>query len=70
MPSEETATGGPSRRFNSTLWTVVLTAKDLTAEDRQRLNGHVERIFQKGARSREELLRELRTLVRNVRARG
>jgi len=27
---------------------VVLTAKDLTAEDRKRLNGHVERILAKG----------------------
>jgi Response regulator containing a CheY-like receiver domain and an HD-GYP domain len=28
---------------------VVLTAKDLTAEERQRLNGYVERVLQKGA---------------------
>ncbi len=42
---------------------VVVTAKDLTPEDRQRLNGYVERILQKGAHSREELLREIHDLV-------
>lgn len=43
---------------------VVLTAKDLTAEDCRRLSGCVEKILQKGAYSREELLSELRTIVR------
>jgi hypothetical protein len=42
---------------------VVLTAKDLTAEDRRRLNGSVARIVQKGASSRDDLLREVRDLV-------
>jgi signal transduction histidine kinase/DNA-binding response OmpR family regulator len=42
---------------------VVLTAKDLTPHDRQRLNGYVERLLQKGTYSQEELLREVRTLV-------
>src|SRR5262245_8503717 len=42
---------------------VVVTAKDLTLEDRRRLNGYVERILQKGAYSREELLREIHNLV-------
>jgi hypothetical protein len=42
---------------------VVVTAKDLTPADRQRLNGYVEQILQKGAYSREELLREVRDLV-------
>ncbi len=41
---------------------VVLTAKDLTAEERQRLNGCVERVLQKGAVSREQLLKELEAL--------
>jgi CheY-like chemotaxis protein len=41
---------------------VVLTAKDLTAEERQRLNGHVERVLQKGAVSREQLLNEMNAL--------
>ena len=42
---------------------VVLTAKDLTAEDRRRLNGLVARIVQKGASSRDDLLRQVRDLV-------
>jgi PAS domain S-box-containing protein len=42
---------------------VVVTAKDLTPEDRQRLNGYVEQILQKGAYSREELLHEIYNLV-------
>jgi signal transduction histidine kinase/CheY-like chemotaxis protein len=42
---------------------VVVTAKDLTLDDRQRLHGSVERILQKGACSCEELLREVRDLV-------
>ncbi|HSB61984.1 MAG TPA: response regulator, partial [Vicinamibacteria bacterium] len=39
---------------------VVVTAKDLTAADRERLSGNVTRIFQKGAFTREELAREIR----------
>ena len=42
---------------------VVVTAKDLTFEDRARLNGQVELILQKGSYSREELLRETSALV-------
>jgi CheY-like chemotaxis protein/anti-sigma regulatory factor (Ser/Thr protein kinase) len=42
---------------------IVLTAKDLTAEDRIRLNGHVERIIGKSSVGRDHLLRELRELV-------
>ena len=47
---------------------VVLTAKDITAEDRKRLNGHVERILQKGALSEEELLEEIRRTADSYRA--
>ena len=43
---------------------VVVTAKDLTPEERQILDGNAERILQKGAYSREELLSQLRDLVR------
>jgi PAS domain S-box-containing protein len=43
---------------------VVLTAKDVTPEERKRLTGSVEVILQKGAASRETLLAEIRTLVR------
>ena len=46
----------------------VITAKDLTAEDRERLCGCVEKILQKGAYTREELLAEVCDLVaQNVR---
>jgi signal transduction histidine kinase/DNA-binding response OmpR family regulator len=42
---------------------VVVTAKDLTSEDKLRLDGHVKRIFQKGRFSREELAHEIRSLL-------
>lgn len=42
---------------------VVVTAKDITLEDRLKLNGYVEQILSKGAYSREELLGEVRDLV-------
>jgi PAS domain S-box-containing protein len=50
---------------------VVITAKSLTPIERQQLNGYVERVLQKGAYSREVLLREVRDLVvANVKQRG
>jgi hypothetical protein len=51
---------------------LVVTAKDLTAEERARLNGDVERVLQKGASEVDELLRELgRILPRSIeRGRG
>jgi CheY-like chemotaxis protein len=42
---------------------VIITAKDLTDEDRVRLNGGVARIFRKGTIARAELLRELARLL-------
>ena len=42
---------------------VVVTAKDLSQEDRERLNGYVKLIIQKGAYNREDLLGEVRRLV-------
>jgi CheY-like chemotaxis protein len=48
---------------------VVVTAKDLTPEDRDRLNGHVRSIFQKGEFSRDELVREIRLLLQLERGR-
>jgi GAF domain-containing protein/DNA-binding response OmpR family regulator len=42
---------------------IVLTAKDLSPEDHERLNGSVARVLQKGAYSREALLAEVRALV-------
>jgi CheY-like chemotaxis protein/nitrogen-specific signal transduction histidine kinase len=43
---------------------VVLTAKKITHEDRQRLNGYVTQVIQKGANSRDALLDEVRNLIR------
>src|SRR5262249_11514344 len=42
---------------------VIITAKGLTAEDHERLNGSVVRILQKGAYGREDLLVEVRALL-------
>jgi hypothetical protein len=42
---------------------VVLTAKDLSGDDRERLKGAVERVVQKGGHSREDLLAEIRRVV-------
>ena len=42
---------------------IVLTAKDLTPEDRRALNGDVQGMLQKGAVSREELLRQIHDLM-------
>lgn len=42
---------------------VVLTAKDVTVEDRLRLNGYVQQILEKGACTREELLLQIQTLL-------
>jgi signal transduction histidine kinase/CheY-like chemotaxis protein len=43
---------------------VVVSGKELTPEDRQRLQGHVQKILQKGDFSREELLREVQQTVK------
>ena len=42
---------------------IVITAKDLTGEDRQRLSGEVARILKKTAFTSEELIDEIRSLV-------
>jgi CheY-like chemotaxis protein len=42
---------------------IVITAKDLTAEDRRRLSGDVARILGKDATSREQLVAEVRQLL-------
>jgi PAS domain S-box-containing protein len=44
---------------------VVVTAKDLTKEDRLRLNGYVQEIIRKDACPRDELLSEVRELVKS-----
>jgi signal transduction histidine kinase/CheY-like chemotaxis protein len=42
---------------------VVLTAHELTTEDRRRLNGYVEMVIKKSGESREALLRQLRDFL-------
>ena len=42
---------------------IVITAKELTNEDRQRLNGHVTRLLEKGRYNRKELLAEVSRLA-------
>jgi CheY-like chemotaxis protein len=42
---------------------VVLTAKDITAEDRRRLEGRADRVIQKGSMSLRDLAGELRRIV-------
>ena len=42
---------------------IVITAKDLTAEDHRRLNGSVERVLQKGAYNRDALLVDVQEMV-------
>jgi CheY-like chemotaxis protein len=47
---------------------IVVTAKDITAEDRLRLNGYVEKTLQKSQYSRDELLRDVReSIIKRVR---
>ncbi|HNS95320.1 MAG TPA: response regulator [Polyangiaceae bacterium] len=43
---------------------VVVTAKELTAQDHERLNLQAERVIRKGAYSRNDLMREIGRLVR------
>jgi CheY-like chemotaxis protein len=45
---------------------LVVTAKDLTHEERTRLNGDVERVLQKGASEVDALLAELRDVLSGV----
>jgi CheY-like chemotaxis protein len=42
---------------------IVVTAADLTLEDRRRLDGGVEHILQKAAPNREDFLRQVRDLI-------
>jgi CheY-like chemotaxis protein len=42
---------------------VVVTAKDLTFEERERLNGSVAQVFQKGAMDRDKLLHEVCAMI-------
>ena len=42
---------------------IVVTAKELTEEDKQRLDGYVAKILMKGSHTRDELLAEVRQIV-------
>lgn len=42
---------------------IVVTTKDLTGEDRERLNGMVEQVLEKNAYTREVLLQQVRETV-------
>jgi len=44
---------------------IVLTAKDLTSDERTTLNQYVQHIFQKGAYEKDKLLGEIRTLLKD-----
>ena len=45
---------------------VVITAKDLTKEDHNRLKGNVEAIMQKGSYSRQDLLTEVGSRIKKI----
>jgi len=49
---------------------IVVTAKDLTDEDRFRLTGAVDQIIQKGAFSREKFLRDVSALIEQHRTKN
>jgi PAS domain S-box-containing protein len=49
---------------------VVITAKDLSADERRRLNGSVETVLNKATSSRESLLDQVRTIVADCAARS
>ncbi len=42
---------------------VVVTAKELTEQDRSQLNGNVEKVLRKGSYGRDELLQEVRSII-------
>jgi hypothetical protein len=42
---------------------VVVTAKELTDDDRSRLQGQVSRVIQKGSLTRDDLLAEVRAVT-------
>ena len=49
---------------------LVVTAKDLTAAERTRLNGDVERVLQKGSSELDEMLQEISRVLPGSIARG
>ena len=67
MDGFEFLEGLPAASPNPAPPVIVITAKELTDQDRQRLNGGVSRVLQKNGngKSGEELIAELRSLVRS-----
>ena len=49
---------------------VVITAKDLTSEDHNRLKGNVEAIMQKGSYKKDELLDEVSNRIKKLKKRA
>ncbi|HEY7899178.1 MAG TPA: response regulator [Gemmatimonadaceae bacterium] len=49
----------------STVPVIVVTAKELTSDERKKLNGHVTAVLQKGNHSRDELLSEIASQLGN-----
>ncbi|MBL8164968.1 MAG: response regulator [Anaerolineae bacterium] len=56
------------RKSGRSIPVIVITARDLSDEDQQRLNGQVMQVLQKGAYRPEQLLAEVRLLVGKVAA--
>jgi CheY-like chemotaxis protein len=48
---------------------IIVTAQDLTEEDRLRLNGHVREVLHKGMYSSRDLLNQIRETLRTLRRR-
>jgi len=59
----ESVKGDPSTR---SIPIVVVTAKELTPEDRQRLNDHVGALIQKGLMKQEELLADVAAALKKL----
>ena len=47
---------------------IILTAKDITTEERRRLSGHVEKVIQKAAFTKNDLLAQVFNLVKETRS--
>jgi CheY-like chemotaxis protein len=45
---------------------LILTAKEITAEDKKVLNGHIERIIEKATFSKEFLLKEMKSIEKRL----
>ena len=54
---------GRLREMGSTIPVIAITALDLTSTDRQRLDGYVQQVLQKGTYSRDELLQHVQYLL-------